>query len=270
MSISQKFLPYWIVARNAFAADMEYRVNYFILILSSVITVAMEIAIFRQIFSGRDEAGGLHKDQVLSFIVLGILIRSGCQLWTMISEAVDQIRDGSFRKFLLQPLSYPLYFHAQVVGPKVLTWILSALTVLILSRSSGFEALLPRQNLWPFLVALTISYLLVWQMYLSIVYLGFWIEESHFLTVAFNLGMGVFSGTTIPLKWLPEILQRILRASPLVIVGDFPIRAGLQDAMAQREWQQLALTGTLWFAIFIAGNALLKQRAFKAYEAYGG
>src|SRR5688572_17475622 len=99
----------WKLMRNAFVRDMEFRINYVILIFSTVIVFFMELAIFAQIYEGRDQVGDLPKSAALGFIVLGSLVRSCTVLWQVIFEFVEQIRDGSFRTYLIQPIHFPSY-----------------------------------------------------------------------------------------------------------------------------------------------------------------
>ena len=229
----------------------------------------MELAIFNPIFEHRQTAGLLHRSQALSFIVLGMVIRTSGQLWTLISETVDDIRSGTFRKFLLQPISFPLYFQARVIGPKTITWIMGATALIILRRYEAFSGLLPMAKLLPFLLSLSVGMLLTWQIYLGIVYVGFWMEEVAFLSVAFNIGCGIFSGTLIPLSWLPDALQKVLWFTPLPYLGDIPVRTGL-GMLSEAEWANYFFMGILWFFGLLAINSVLKHLGFRRYEAFGG
>jgi ABC-2 type transport system permease protein len=260
---------YWQVLRNALASDLEYRSNYVILMFSSVITVIMEFALFRQVYAGRAEVGGLPADLVPAFVVLGIVIRSGGSMWGHIFDSIEQIRDGSFRRFLLQPIHYPSYFWAQALGPKLPTWVLCVLTVLMLKAFPGFEKLLPLKNVIPFLGATFLSYVLLWQIYLLIVYLSFWLEEAQFLSTAINIGMGIFSGSLLPLNWLPEGLVFFLKLTPFPLLGDYPLRTGL-GLLAPGEGLQLTLHALVWVVALTGINAFAKAQGLKRYEAFGG
>lgn|GEM_PF-1221645 len=269
MSLRAYLRAYGQVLRNALATDMEYRTSYMILVFSSAVTIIMELALFRQVYDGRSEVGGLAVELVPSFVVLGILIRSGSALWGLVYEAIDQIRDGSFRRFLLQPIHYPSYFWAQAIGPKLPTWTLGLILVLVLKQFPDFRNLLPLGHLAPFLGALALTFFLMWQLYLMIVYLGFWIEEAQFLSTAINVGVGVFSGSLVPLAWLPPGLVTFLKFTPFPLVGDFPMRAAL-GTLAAGEWKQLAIQSIAWIAAMCVINGVLKARGLKTYEAFGG
>jgi len=201
--------------------------------------------------------------------VLGMFLRYGSTLWSMISECVEEIRNGNFRRFLIQPIHYPSYFFAKAIGPKIPTWTLSLVTIVALKFFPGFDALLPPGTRLPFLVAAALSYVLIWQIYLLIVYLGFWFEEAHFLSVAFNIGVGILSGSLLPLDWLPDAAVRFLRLTPLPLLGDFPMRTGL-GRLDAGEFEIRALQALLWILALIPLLAWTKRRALRSYESFGG
>lgn len=261
--------PYLKVMRNAFTADIEYRASYYILIFSSLVTVFMELAIFKQIFAHREQAGDLHRSQALSFIVLGMIIRTGVMLWSTISEYIDQIRDGSFRKFLMQPLHFPSFFLAQALGPKMTTWTMGLVTVIACKFSADYAPLLPLDRIPHFLMAVAAAYFLTWQMYLTIVYLAFWVEEATFLSTAFNIGMGLFTGTLMPLSWFPKWFAGIIELTPFPLIGSFPLLYGI-GALDESLYLRNLTMCFLWIFAVILLNSFLQKRAFTRFEAYGG
>lgn len=260
----------WLrVVRNSLIADLEYRVNYAILLLSTFITLAMELAVFDVFYGTKDEIHGMPRNHVLGFVLLGCFVRYGSTLWMPVQEAIDEIRDGSFRRYLLQPVSYAGYFMAKALGPKLPTWTLSTLTIIGFKLFAPHLPLLAAGAVPQFLLAMAFSIAIVWQIYLMFVYLGFWIEEASFLSTAFNLGIGLFSGTTLPLAWLPEGLQAALFYTPLPVVGDFPVRAGL-NLLHEGELLSYVARGVIWLTGLAVFNMALKTRAYRNYEAYGG
>ena len=260
----------WLrVVRNSLIGELEYRSNYLILIFATYTISLMELALFRQIYRDREEVQGFPRSAVLSFVVAGSLIRSGYTLWSLVSESVDEIRDGSFRKYLLQPIRYPLYFLARYLGPKLTTWTLIALTFIALKFVPGFEALLPARAVLPFLASYLLTFALTWQLYLCFVYLGFWIEEASFLNMAFNLGVGLLSGSVLPFDWLPDWLREPLRWTPFPVIGDFPLRAAV-DLLGPGEFQLYVVKAVAWIVALALIARQLETRGVRRYEAFGG
>lgn len=257
------------VSKTALIKDIEYRVNYLILILSLGITFVVEGSVFSSLYSTSDKVGGYTRGDLLSYLILGLTLRTLSQIWSFIFEMTEEIRNGKFRTYLLQPLHFPSYFFGSALGPKVPTLIL-LIFGLFIARGVGFVSALGEFDLVvSFTVSAILSIFLVWQIYLAIIYLTFWFEEVNFLMVAFNLGVGVFSGSFIPFEWLPVYVQNTLNFTPLPLVGEFPIKLGL-GLLNSHELTQGFLFQLFWISIFGLINRFLFIRGTRRYEAFGG
>jgi ABC-type uncharacterized transport system permease subunit len=155
------------------------------------------------------------------------------------------------------------------MGGKGFTAIVLVITVLVFKYGFGYIDFLNLGVLPEFIIALLVGTFVTWQIYLTMVYLGFWIEEASFLSTAFNISVGVFSGTLIPLDWIPPLFLNPLKLSPYPLMGDFPLRAGL-GTLNPGEFANYMLIGTGWIFGLAALNALLWHRGTKRYEAFGG
>jgi ABC-2 type transport system permease protein len=257
------------VLRNAFITNMEYRTEYVILILATFITLTMEMAVYRQIYAQRDTVEGLSRALALPFVLTGALVGYSSQLWSFVSECIDEIRTGGFRKYLLQPIHYPSYFVARAIGPKATTWLLALATFVIVRYFPAFAGLLPPGTRWPFLGAWLASVVVVWEIYFLLVLLGFWLEESTFLATAFNIGVGIFSGRILPLSWFSPGLREFLRWTPLPLLGDFPVRTAL-GMISPQEYGRSLLMAVGWALAILVLNGWLTGKAYRRYESYGG
>lgn len=257
------------LARNTLLAELEYRSSYFILIFSTFITIAMELAVFDQIYGDRESVGGFSRDHAMPFILIGSFVRYGYQLWDKVAEFVTEIREGTFRRYLIQPIRFTAFFIARALGSKITTWVLMAIGLVVAKQMKGFEALLPAGTLGTFVVTWAMAVALVWQMYMMLVFTGFWIEEATFLAVGFNIGIGLFSGTMLPLTWLPESLATVLRNTPFPLMGDVPVRASL-GLLPPEEFHHALATGAAWFVVLALINHGLQLAGYRRYEAYGG
>jgi ABC-2 type transport system permease protein len=261
----------WLrVVKNSFVAELEYRANYVTLAFSTVISVIMEMAVFSQIYANRETVGTLPRTHALAFVLLGALVRPSLQLWSLVGECVDEIRDGSFRKFLLQPISYTRYFFARVVGPKLTTWLMVLGTLMIAPfLNENLRGSLKIENAPYFLISFVIACVTMCFLYLTIIYLAFWIEEATFLSTALNVGFGFLSGSLVPLSWFPAPWNDWLRYLPFALLGDFTMRAGL-GLLGPGEFVFYLMSGLCWiFGLWLLGQFLWK-RGLRNYESFGG
>jgi ABC-2 type transport system permease protein len=264
---------FWHTLKLSLSVDLEYRVAYLILVFSSILVVLMDSAVLRGALlssSATIPGGVLRWDTIFSFVLIGQIVRQAYTLWSLPSEFVEEIRSGTFRRYLLQPISFTSYYAAKCLGPKLPTLGLSVLACVLLPQWHLFSTLFP--NLWSvlsFASLMLVACALSWLIYLWIVLAGFWIEEAGFLTVAFNLGVGIFSGSLVPLSWLPHSLQIAIQWTPLPLLGDLPVRAAL-GAVDMAEWQSAWIRGVVWLVLLYLGAEQLRRRAFNRYEAFGG
>ncbi|NCN40646.1 hypothetical protein GW916_05290 [bacterium] len=258
------------VIRNTIMVDIEYRFNYYMLILSTILTLIMEWAVFEHVFEGRQNVGGLPASHAFAFVLFGMIIRTVQVLWGKASQMIDEVREGTFRRYLLQPISHPLYFIAQAIGAKTNTFLAAIVICLVYKFAFDSPAtFLSIDGLGPTFISFTLSCLLLWMIYLCMVYASFYLEESQFLLLTLNISIGVFSGTVLPLSWLPDWLKIFLSYTPLPLLGDWPLRTAL-GLMPSAEFFHSLQLATLWTAILAGLMAILYRRGLKRYEAFGG
>lgn len=250
--------------------EMEYRFNYAMLGLSTILTLLMEWAVFSHVFEKRDIVGGLPKESAFAFVLFGMVIRTVQLLWNKTAEMIDEIREGSFRRYLLQPLNHPVYFFAHAVGTKLTTFLLAVLVCLIYMQffdaPSGF---LSPEGLPQTIFSFFMSCFILWLINLCIVYSSFFLEESQFMLWTLNISIGVFSGTLIPLSWLPESIKALLQWTPFPLLGDWPLRSAL-GLIPSEEYMQFTQSAAMWALLMSVLVWVMFKKGVARYEAFGG
>jgi ABC-2 type transport system permease protein len=259
------------VLKNTVVVDLEYRFSYAVLVLSSIITLVMEWAIFAHVYKGRDSIGGIPTTSAFAFILLGMLLRTVQSLWGPVFEAIEEIREGSFRRYLLQPIFHPAYFLAQALGNKV-TPLLASLVICISYKFGPFMSpsnFLALSSLPYALLSFMLSTLLIYIIYLIIVYGSFFFEESTFAVGTFNVACSLLTGSLLPLSWYPDFVQRLLHLTPLPLFGDWPLRAAL-GLLSEAEKNSYLMAWCFWMISLGALAVFLHRRGHCRYEAFGG
>jgi ABC-2 type transport system permease protein len=258
-----------IVARNALLSELEYRFNYFMWMLSTLISVAMESAVLLLAMKDHEVLGGFHREDLWKFVLVGIVVRTSTGQWKVVSEAIDEVREGGFRKYLLQPVFYPAYFVAQAMGDKLTITVLLILALTVYKILAPVTLFFSPSAAGMFLVAFAGVNVLVWQIYLLMIFGAFWIDETQFLQIAFNIGMAIFSGSLVPYQWLPEAVRKVVDHTPFPLLGDWPIRSALGRLSASEFWHYGGLA-VFWIAFFAVVLRIMEIRGIKRYEAFGG
>lgn len=135
-----------------------------------------------------------------------------------------QIRNGEFRRYLLQPVKFsqilqwmPLAknFYMDSFGFYICRSFISQNWTRTSSTSRLFL------SFHDFINRSFVEY------FLFFCSLCFWLHESAFMISAFNFTTGIFAGSILPIDWLPQALRKVLLLSPMPYLGHYPISAAM-------------------------------------------
>lgn len=254
-----------LILRNVLFREMEYRAHYYIMLLSFFVSFSADYLILKFSHGGRDSY--ISEQQILSFVIIGLIIRTASVLWGQSLTFEAEIRNGNFRRYLLQPVNFSEIFFSTATGEKFFTWVMMLVGYLVLFLWIGSpDIVIPD---WTFVPFLFLSVALTWSIYYTITLLAFWLHESSFMNIAFNLSVGIFSGTLVPLDWLPLFFQKIVPYTPLLYIGDIPMRAAFSSLNHQETINAFAMA-MLWLVALSLLNALLYRKGVRRYESFGG
>lgn len=255
-----------LLVRNTVLREWEYRSAYWLLILSQFFSYAADYLLLKFSY-GSGRTTFLANEEVSTFVLIGLVIRSSASQWGEVFSSSMQIRNGEFRRFLLQPVNYSTILMSVFTGEKLITWALLFGGMLIAHLIGGNALIqIPHALFWAFFIQ---ALILTWSIYYAIVLSTFWFGDSNFLAITFNISTATFTGTLVPFDWLPHFAQKLVTFTPFRLLGDFPIRAAL-GKLSPDEIQSGFLLGLLWFFFLATLNTALFLRGTKRYESFGG
>ena len=262
--INLRFSRYML--RNVLIQEIEYRAYYYMMIVSLLISFASDFIILK-LAHNENRASYIQYNQIYSFILLGLFVRTSSSLWGASLSFEKQIRNGEFRRYLLQPVKFSQIFFVNALGEKLFTWLLLSFIFLMLYIFRGSQELsLPHFHFIPFFfLAIFIS----WSIFYFFILCAFWLQESSFMISAFNFTTGLFAGSIVPIDWLPSSLRGSLFMSPMPYLGHYPIAAAL-GKIPSDDFTMTFLRGLLWLFFFSGLNTLLFKKGVRRYESFGG
>jgi ABC-2 type transport system permease protein len=181
------------------------------------------------------------------------------------------IRDGSLKKYLVQPLDMISYLLAYRAAHKTAYIATSAIPygVLFLACYTYFDPPADVPTFLGYLVSLVLSFLIGFFFEACLGMTGFWLlEVTSLLWIVATLNYFV-SGQMIPLDMLPDFWANLLKALPFQYMAYFPavIYLGKVTGWALLEglaWQ------ALWVVVFALITRWLYHRGLRRYSAFGG
>jgi len=258
---------YWTVFKNSFVGQLEYRSETVVRILTGLVSFISVFYLWNDVFAAKAVMAGYTKPQIITYYLLVAYIFAS--IFTSLDISAE-IRDGQLSGYLLRPISYLWYNYWFSLARRAFRFVIG-LPILI-----GLLWLLRDHVYWvgdikAYLVLALAMYGAVNILFLSDAFrniLEFWVVNSDAWDMIFDHLVGFFSGTMIPLVFLPGWIQTLADYLPFKYTGTF-----LVDAfMGRLSWTEIGvgfMLQTLWTVAMALVLSLVWQRGLKRYEAYG-
>jgi ABC-2 type transport system permease protein len=188
------------------------------------------------------------------------------------SGIARSIRDGSIKKYLLQPIDMIAYLLSYRVAHKAAYIVTAALPyglLFFLCRSYFVSLRFDPVLILAYIVSLLLAFLVGFFFEACIGMIGFWILEVTSLLYVVNTLNFFVSGHMFPLDLLPEPWASVLKALPFQYLAYFPAAVLLgQIGPDELPYRLLAAAG--WAAAFIVLTRVFYRIGLKRYSAFGG
>jgi ABC-2 type transport system permease protein len=181
------------------------------------------------------------------------------------------IREGTLKRYLIQPVDMISYLMSYRVAHKVAYIISSALPYAILFfLCRGFFETLPDPMTWAaYLLSLILAFFVGFYFEASVGMVGFWfLEVTSLLYIVMTLNFFI-SGHMLPLDLLPPFWVTVLKWLPFQYMAYFPAVVFLGKVKGMEL--VYGLLGELaWAVIFMMFARGLYRIGLRRYSAYGG
>ena len=221
---------------------------------------------------------GYRFTDLVAYYLLTMVGRAFSSMPGLASTIARSIRDGTIKKFLVQPVDMLGFLLLGRVAHKLVYYLVAAIPfALVFYLCRGYF------NGWPapevflaFLASLVMSFLLGYFLEAAIGLIGFWFLEVSSLLFIYMLLSFFLSGQMFPLDMLDKIPivggitgGDIVRWSPLQYLAYFPAAVFLGKIQgAKLLW---GLAGQLaWVLAFLAICRIGFNRGVRRYSAFGG
>jgi ABC-2 type transport system permease protein len=263
---------YWNILRISLVERMVYRADFFVSTFLRFLPLLTTLMLWDAVYqgSGREELAGYTRRQMVAYLLLVQISRMFSSMPGLASGIARDIRDGSLKKYLLQPIdmvAYLLSYRAAHKTAYIVTTALPHALLFFLCRDA-FESL-PDFGTWvAYIVSLLLAFLIGFFFEATIGMIGFWfLEVTSFLYVVNTINFFV-SGHMFPLDFLPEGWAAVLKMLPFQYLAYFPARVFLgmeEDGLAGKLLIQAA-----WVVLFVVLTRVLYRVGLRRYSAFGG
>jgi ABC-2 type transport system permease protein len=240
--------------------ELQYRVNFFIQILQSLISLAVGLIGLALVFNYTNDLNGWTQPELLAvmgiFILMGGVIRAAIQ--PNMQRLMDEIREGTLDFALAKPVDSQLIasvreFRFWQLVDVVLGFVIIGIAVVRLHESLSLLDILA------FVAALLMGAVMIYCFWLMLTTTAFWVVRVDEMV---NLFEGVYAAGRWPVTVYPQWLRLILTfIIPVAFAVTIPAEALTGRLTA------LTLLGALALTVLLATLArFIWRRGVKAYS----
>jgi ABC-2 type transport system permease protein len=276
-TLTLSFRKYYRIFRASLIERMVYRADFFINTILRFLPMLTTILLWSAVYAGTDGAvegktrGGFTYNQMIAYLLLVHISRMFSSMPGLAAGIARDIRDGSLKKYLVQPLDLIGYLLSYRVAHKAAYITMSSLpyAALFLCCYHYFDTLPDATTLAAYILSLLLAFIIGFSFEATLGMAGFWfLEVSSLLWVVNTLNFFV-SGHMFPLDLLGEPWASILRALPFQYMAYFPAAVFL-GKMQGLDLVYGLLWESFWAVLFVVLTRLLYRLGLRRYSAFGG
>lgn len=261
---------YLALFRISWQNALEYRAESALWIILDLIPLVVVFFLWTTIYADKQEIKGFTLPVLVTYyIIISILanfVEVYFDLWL-----TDEIREGKIVNFLLRPIDFFRTIFILESAGKLLRTILF-LPVLFLIFFLFKSYLVGPQNFWSLVIVflvLALGYLMFVFVSFLISFAAFWMAESKSLIHAKWIISGLFSGSLVPLAFLPVFMQKIAILLPFRYLYDFPASIYLGKIDGKGIFMGIMIEGIWILALWIVAKKVW-QKGIRKFSAVGG
>jgi len=269
---------YWNIVRVSLIERMAYRGDFFLATFLRFLPMVTTILLWSAIYAGANKeslSGGGRASytyrEMIAYLLLVHISRMFSSMPGLSTGIARDIRDGSLKKYLLQPLDMTGYLLAYRVAHKMAYIATSCFPyALLFFLCRGFFEGLPDPGTFAlYVVSLLLGFVVGFFFETCMGMVGFWLLEVTSLLYVVNTINFFVSGHMFPLDLLPGPWPALLKALPFHYLAYFPAAVFLGKVSGPELWQGLAIE-VCWAIGLILLSRWLYARGLRRYSAYGG
>jgi ABC-2 type transport system permease protein len=272
---------WWTMLVICLEERLAYRGDFVLGTAMRFLPIVTQIFLWTAVFAAtnRPDIAGYSRNDIVAYYLLTMVTRAFSSMPGLAGGISRSIRDGSIKKYLVQPVDYVAYLLAARVAHKLVYYAVAILpfaAVFFLCRGY-FPPAPDAATIAAFLLALVLSFLLGFFMEATLGMLGFWVLETSSIVFAYMLLQYLLSGHMFPIDMLAGIptgiagtsMADVVRWLPFEFTAYFPAAVWLGKVEGPALVVGLAAEAA-WVVAMAVACRVVWRRGARRYAAYGG
>jgi ABC-2 type transport system permease protein len=271
------FRKYVNIFRVSLIERLAYRGDFFFSTCLRFLPMVTTILLWTAIFEGTSartsgaRLSGFSYREMIAYLLLVHISRMFSSMPGLASGIARDIRDGSLKKYLLQPIDMLSYLVSYRAAHKVAYIVTACLPYgLLFFLCRGYFDTFPLGwNLAGYVASLLLAFVIGFYFEACIGMVGFWFLEVTSLLYVVNIVNFFISGQMFPLDLLAPFWRDLLKALPFQYLAYFPATVFL-GKVEESALAEGLLTQAAWAVFFIVLARVLYRLGLRRYSAFGG
>lgn len=254
--------------KKSFVTNMAFRSNYFFGVLNTIILIFVNISIWKALYGVQTEINGISFPMVVTNFVIGLSFSNALSVNDfMIAE---KVHSGQIAMDLLKPININLTMMFQTLGNNLFRVIAYFIPSLLISLM--FFGILPPVSM-PILIyvvlAVGFGFLILYNISYIISVLSFWFVNIWSFSTIKNVFIGVLTGTMLPLWFMPDWVNNIIKYTPFDVIYFAPMKIYLGQLDTNGIYL-VFMKQIVWILILFAIGRILWSKGMKQLVVVGG
>jgi len=264
---------WWTILRIGIEERLVYRGDFALSTLMRFLPIVTQIFLWGAIFraAGRSHIADYSYHDFIAYYLLTMVSRAFSSMPGLASGITRDIRDGTVKKYLIQPIDMVGFLLLYRVAHKLVYYVVAvAPFALVFYFCRGFFPGWPPPDVFAaYCASLLMAFLLGFFLEATIGMIGFWFLEVSSLLFVYMLFNFFFSGHMFPIDMLPPFWRQVVGLIPLQYLAYFPAAVFLGKVtgpeLIRGLWIQFG-----WVVLFMVAARLAFHFGVRRYSGYGG
>ena len=276
--VPARLATWWTILRISFEERLIYRGEFALGTLMRFLPIVTQIFLWKAVFTGMASGtrgaaplAGYSYDDMIAYYLLAMIGRAFSSMPGLASGIARDIRDGTIKKYLIQPIDMLGFLFLYRLAHKLVYYgVALAPFALVFYLCRGYFSGWPNAStLAACLASLAMAFVLGFLIEAVLGMVGFWFLEVSSLMWIYMLLSFFFSGHMFPLDILPGGWATAVKFVPLNYLAYFPAAVFLGKIQGgELAWMLGLELG--WIVVFLVAVRLTFRFGVRQYGGYGG
>lgn len=240
-----------------FQNKMAYRLDFFMGIVNTFITILVYLCIYKALYGNQVEVDGITVAMVATNFVISLGLSNAFDYNEMFLQ--DKIKSGNIANELLKPVNFMFRLLAENIGDGIFKILFHFLPALVLTLFYA-ELVPPASILHLLLMCMSVAfgYLILWLIGFIVQTWSFWIFSVWGIMTIKNVIVRILSGTLLPIWFMPSFLRKVIAFTPFESIYFTPVQIYLGELHGVELGIKLLIQVVWILVLWIIANAFWK------------